>query len=123
MLSESFVPEKTLLFCHIMFQINYLSLNLLDNMDYGSTFFMKRGKGQFIPLPWKVGEIVLRNMNKIDEFSTHFNHLNLKYAEKIKGFDPSNIFMDHMQSVGFSSAFTQTILCGEEEGNNQDTPL
>jgi hypothetical protein len=62
-------------------------------------------------------------MNKIDDFSTHFNHLNLKYENKIKGFDPSNISMDHMQSMGFSSAFTQTILSKEEEGNNQDTPL
>jgi hypothetical protein len=72
-------------------------------------------------LSWKVGEIVLRNITKIDEFSTHFDHLNLKYAEKIKGFDPSHIFVDHMQSVGFSNAFTQTIIFGEEEGNTQDT--
>jgi hypothetical protein len=74
-------------------------------------FFHEKRKRKFILLPWKVGEIVLRNMNKIDEFLTHFNHLNLKYENKIKGFDPSNISMDHMQSVGFSSAFTQTILC------------
>jgi hypothetical protein len=62
-------------------------------------------------------------MNKIDEFLIHFNHLSLKYAKKIKGFDASNIYMDHMQSVGFGSAFPQTILCEEEEGDNKDTPI
>jgi hypothetical protein len=56
-------------------------------------------------------------------FATYFNHLNLKYAEKIKGIEPSNICMDHMQPMGFRNALIQTILCGEEEGNNQDTPL
>ena len=69
----------------------------------------------------KVREIILRNITKIDEFSTHFYHLNLKCEEKIKGFDPSHIFVDHMQSVGFSNAFTQTLIFGEEEGNTQDT--
>jgi len=44
MLSEYFVPEKTLLLCHIIFQINYSSLKFLDSMDFGSPFFMKRGK-------------------------------------------------------------------------------
>jgi hypothetical protein len=31
---------------------------------------------------------MFRNINKIDEFANHFNNVNLKYVEKIKGFDP-----------------------------------
>ena len=40
------------------------------------------------------------NMNKIDEFVGHFNNVSLKYAEKIKGFDPNKTFVEHMQSMG-----------------------
>jgi hypothetical protein len=31
---------------------------------------------------------MFRNINKIDEFPNRFNNVNLRYAEKIKGFDP-----------------------------------
>jgi hypothetical protein len=64
---------------------------------------------------------MFRNINKIDEFANHFNNVNLKYVEKIKGFDPNKIFVGHMLSVGFSNSFIQTILNEEEEGNNQST--
>jgi len=46
----------------------------------------------------------------------------LKYAEEIKGFDPNNLFIDHMTSVGFSNSLTNTFLFGEEEGDNHDPP-
>jgi hypothetical protein len=48
----------------------------------------------------------------------HFNNVNLKYAEKIKGFDPNKIFVEHMLSVGFNNSFIHTIL-NEEEDNTQ----
>jgi hypothetical protein len=35
-------------------------------------------------------------MNKIDEFADHFHNLNLKYAERVKGFDPREIFVEHL---------------------------
>jgi hypothetical protein len=69
---------------------------------------------QFIPLSWKVGKIVLRNITRIDEFSSHFDHLNLKYGEKIIGFNPSHIFVNHVQSIGFNNVLTQTIIFREE---------
>jgi hypothetical protein len=40
-------------------------------------------------------------MNKIDEFANHFHNLNLKYDERIKGFDPNVIFVEHILAVGF----------------------
>jgi hypothetical protein len=84
---------------------------------------MKKRKKQFIPLPWKIGDFMFRNINKIDEFANHFNNVNLKHAEKIKGFDPNKIFVEDMLSVGFSNSFIQTIFNEEEEGNNQSTPV
>jgi hypothetical protein len=62
-------------------------------------FHEKRKKIKIIPLPWKIGEFVLRNINKIDEFAGHFNNVSLKYAKKIKGFDPRKTFVEHMQSM------------------------
>jgi hypothetical protein len=69
---------------------------------------------------WKIGDFIFRNINKINEFANHFNNVNLKYVEKIKGFDPIQIFVEHMLSVGFNISFIHTIL-NEEEYNNQGT--
>jgi hypothetical protein len=60
-------------------------------------------------------------MNKIDEFANHFHNLNLKYAEKIRGFDPNKIFVEHMLTMGFSNSFIHTVL-GEEEDNHLGNP-
>jgi hypothetical protein len=76
-------------------------------------------KNKIIPFPWKIGDFIFRNINKIDKFESHFNNVNLKYAEKIKGFDPNKIFVEHMLSLGFSNLFIQTTLNEEEEGNNR----
>jgi hypothetical protein len=52
----------------------------------------KEEKRQFIPLPWKVREFVLKNVNKIDKFVAHYSNFNMRYAKIIRGFDPDNIF-------------------------------
>jgi hypothetical protein len=31
-------------------------------------FFHEKRKKQFIPLPWKIGEFIFKNINKIDDF-------------------------------------------------------
>jgi hypothetical protein len=77
---------------------------------------MEREKKQFIPLPWKVGDFIFKNMNKIDEFVGHFHSLNLKYDERVKGFDPSGIFVEHLLEIGFKNSFINTIL--NEDGDN-----
>jgi hypothetical protein len=60
-------------------------------------------------------------MNKIDKFANHFHNLNLKYDEKIKGFDPNRIFLEHMLEVGFINSFIHTVLI-EKEDNNLGAP-
>jgi hypothetical protein len=85
-------------------------------------FFHEKRKKQFIPLPYKIGEYVLRNINKIDEFVGHFVNFSLRYTENIKGFDPRKIFVEHNQLVGFNNSFIQTVLNEDEEIDSQNTP-
>jgi hypothetical protein len=68
-------------------------------------YVANKEKKQFIPLPWKVGEFVLKNVNKIDEFAVHSSISNLRYAEIIRGFDPYNIFRQHLQTLGVYDCF------------------
>jgi hypothetical protein len=77
-------------------------------------FFQEKRKNNCIPLPWKIGEFVFININKIDEFANHFNNVSLKHAKKIKGFDlEKKNCVGHMISLGFSNSFIQTILSEE----------
>jgi hypothetical protein len=71
-------------------------------------------------LPWKIGDFIFRNINKIGDFANHFHDLNLKYVE-IKGFEPNIIFVEHMLAVRFSNSFIHTIM-SEEENNNLGSP-
>jgi hypothetical protein len=84
--------------------------------NYWLHFFHENRKNQFLPLPWKVGDFIFINMNKIDEFMSHFHSLNLKYSEKLKGFDASGIFVEHLLVVGFNNYFINVIF--NEEGYN-----
>jgi hypothetical protein len=79
-------------------------------------FFLEKRKRKFIPLPWRIGEIVLKSITNIDEFLVEFDKLNLKLADEVKGFNPNQMFMNHMIYVGYSVSFTNTFLFGEEEG-------
>jgi hypothetical protein len=84
--------------------------------NYWLHFFHEKRKKQFIPLPWKIGDFIFRNMNKINEFAGHFHSLNLKYVERVKGFDPGGIFLEHILVVGFNNSFINSIL-NEDEDN------
>jgi hypothetical protein len=63
-------------------------------------FFHERRKKQFIPLPWKIGEIILKNVANIDEYAVQFDQFDLKVAEEIKGFDPKSIFHETYDLCG-----------------------
>jgi hypothetical protein len=56
-------------------------------------------------MPWKIGEFVLKNINKFDDFAAHFSISNLKYAKHIKGFNPYDIFRQNLHSLGLSDCF------------------
>jgi hypothetical protein len=111
--NPSFLP------CHISDRM--FVAEIARQYTYWLHFFHEKRKKQFIPLPWKVGDFIFRNMNKIDEFTGHFHSLNLKYAEKVKGFDPNGIFVEHLLVVGFNNSFINTIL-NEDGDNTSGTP-
>jgi hypothetical protein len=83
-------------------------------------FFHEKRKNQFIPFPWKIKDFIFRNINKIDDFVNHFDNVSIMYDEKIKGFDPKKIFVEHMLAVGFINLFIHIIL-NEEEDNTQSS--
>jgi hypothetical protein len=60
-------------------------------------------------------------MNKIDEFAGHFHGLNLRYVERVKEFDPSGIFVEHLLAIGFNNSFINAIL-NEDGDNDLGTP-
>jgi hypothetical protein len=53
----------------------------------------EKRKNKFIPLPRKVGEILLQGISKIDEYVAYLENYDLKFTEKIKGFNPNHIFL------------------------------
>jgi len=59
---------------------------------------------------------VFRNVNKIDEFPGHFKNLNLKYDERLRGFNPNGIFQEHLLEVGFS--FIHTCLTEDKDSDD-----
>jgi hypothetical protein len=107
-------------FSLIIFQIKSLLLRLQDNTGFGCISFMRRERSSLFHCLGKLGKSLLRGISKIDEFSTQLDQYNLKYAEEIKGFDPNNLFTDHMTYVGFSKSLTNTFVFGEEEGDSHD---
>jgi hypothetical protein len=44
----------------------------------------------------------------------------LKIAEDIKGFNPNNLFYNHMVAVGLNPAMINMLIFGEEDGDSHD---
>jgi hypothetical protein len=111
--NPSFLP------CHISDKM--FVTEITRQYNYWLHFFHEKRKKQFIPLPWKVGDFIFRNMNKIFEFAVHFHSLNLIYVERVKGFDLRRIFLEHLLAVGFNNSFINAIL-NEDRDNVSGTP-
>jgi hypothetical protein len=78
----------------------------------------EKRKKQFIPLPWKGGEIFLWRISKIDEYTTYFENYDLKFVEEMKGFDSNHFFYNHFLSVGLNPALLKSTINKEEENRN-----
>jgi hypothetical protein len=85
----------------------------------GTPFQRKRNK-QFIPLPWRVGEIYFKHISHLDEFDGQLDQLILKEEQSSKGFDPKNLFSAHMSLVEYSSYFSKSEEFKEGGGDNQN---
>jgi hypothetical protein len=85
-------------------------------------FFSERIKNQFIPLPWKIGEFIVKNIIHLDELACHFDQLGLKEAKFVKVFESDNKFIAHMDLISCSSHFTKIERFQEEGEDNLDIP-
>ena len=62
---------------------------------------------------------MLKNVNKIDDFTAHSSISNLIYDEIIRGFNPYNIFGQHLQTLGLDDCFFKKHLPkNKETGGN-----
>jgi hypothetical protein len=67
-------------------------------------------------------KFIVKNISHLDEFTTHFDHFNLKEVHEIQGFDPNNLFSTHMFAIGYGSSFNKSIQLEEGGGDNQNPP-
>jgi hypothetical protein len=87
---------------------------------YRAHFFNEKRKKQFIPFPWRVGEIVFKHISHLNEFVGQLDQLSLKEAQAINGFDPKNSFFAHMSIVKYSSYVSKLEKFKEGGGGNQN---
>jgi hypothetical protein len=57
---------------------NIFVIEICKQYRFWAHFFHERRKNKFIPLPWKIGEIVLKNVANIDEYAGQFDRFDLK---------------------------------------------
>jgi hypothetical protein len=69
--------------------------------------FNEKRKKQFIPLPWKIREIIVKHISHLDELAGQLDQLGLNETKLVEGFDPNDLFTAHMSSIGYSSYFTK----------------
>jgi hypothetical protein len=50
-----------------MYQINFLLRKCADSIKLGPIFSMRGEKSKFIPLPWKIGEFIVKHITHLDE--------------------------------------------------------
>jgi hypothetical protein len=71
-------------------------------------------------LPWKIGEIIVKNISHLDEFSKHFDNFKLREVPEISRFDPNDLFTAHMSVVDYGSSFVKTTQFKEGSGDNHN---
>ena len=58
-------------------------------------------------MPWRIGEIILKNIENIDEYVVQFDQLSLKGSQAIQGFDPKYLLFAHISLFGYVSYFSK----------------
>jgi hypothetical protein len=48
-------------------------VDVCNQYKFWAHFFHEKRNKQFIPFPWRIGEILLRNISNIDEFLVQFD--------------------------------------------------
>jgi hypothetical protein len=110
--------QPALLPCHITDKMFVTEVAL--QYSYWFHLFQRKKKKQFIPLPWKIEEFVLKDVNKIDDFARHSSISNLRYVEDIRGFDPYDIFRQHLQTLDLDDCFVNKHLPQNKDSGDND---
>jgi hypothetical protein len=63
--------------------INSSQLKFADSINIGHISLMRNKKMKFIPLPLKIGEIIVKNISHLDEFAIYFDHFKLREIHEI----------------------------------------
>jgi hypothetical protein len=58
-----------------------------------------------MPLPWKIGDCIVKHITHLNELAEHHEQMGLKEAKLVEGFDPDSEFTTHMQLVKYASHF------------------
>jgi hypothetical protein len=95
------MEQPALLPCHII-DIMFVA-EVARQYSYWFHLFQRKKKNQFIPLPWKA----------------HSSISNLRYVEYIRGFDPYDIFRQHLQTLGLDDFFiNKNLPKNKDSGDN-----
>jgi hypothetical protein len=70
----------------------------------------------------KVGEMSVKKISHLDEYTTQFDQFSLKEVQAIQGFDPKDFFSAHMSLIGYGSYFSKFVQLEEGGGDNQNIP-
>jgi len=62
---------------------------------------LEKRKRQFIPLPWKIGDCIVKHITHLNELAGYHEQMDFKEAKIVEGFDPYNKLTTHMQLVGY----------------------
>jgi hypothetical protein len=106
-----FSPKKSSYHAYYV-SYNILVVEICKQYKFWDHFFNVKIKRQSILLPWKIGEIMVKIITDINEIFIQFDQFNLKTDTEFKVFNPSQLFMKHMASVGYNVSFSNTFMFG-----------
>jgi hypothetical protein len=58
-------------------------------------------------MPFKIFNIIVKSSSSLTEMVGFFEPFNMKEAESHSGFNPEEIFTNHMVSIGYASVFNR----------------
>jgi hypothetical protein len=67
-------------------------------------------------MPIRVGEINVKSISHLNEFSVYFDFFKMREIHEIEGFGQDGSFLAHMFSIGYRSSFTKSLQLDEGGG-------
>jgi hypothetical protein len=60
----------------------FFVIEVCKQYKFWAHFFNEKRKKKFIPLPWKIGEVIVKNISHLDEFAKYFDNFKLREVLK-----------------------------------------